>query len=282
VSETPLDPREHPFRADLAASYLKDKVDAERFCDGERLRVTSGVLDVRARPDAGAMRTSQLLFGEDFTVYDRAGGWAWGQCQVDGYVGYVPADGLGPADAPADHEVTALRTYAFEGPDLKTEPVATLHLSTRVRVLDRDGRFCRTDAGGWVVEQHLAALGNPATDPLDVAWMFAGAPYLWGGRSSLGLDCSALVQLALARCGRSVPRDSDQQERSVGNAVDGGVEAARTGDLLYMKGHVVIVSGPGRILHANAHHMAVAEEPLEAFLDRIAAMDLSITTVRRP
>ena len=143
------------------------------------------------------------------------------------------------------------------------------------------GDYCRVDAGGWVPRRHLATIGETEADLIETARRFMHTPYLWGGRSSLGMDCSALVQFALMRAGRSAPRDSDQQERSVGTVVDGGVDAALPGDLLYLKGHVVMVAEPDSVIHANAHHMAVAEEPLAGFLERMTSLGLSVTTVRR-
>lgn len=282
MTEAPLDPREHPFRADLAASYLQGRVTAARFSDGETMTVRAGVTAVRARPDPGAMRISELLFGERFTAYERSGGWAWGQSLIDGYVGYVAVEALADGVADPDHEVAATRTYAFAEPDLKTEPLVTLHMTTRVRVSDRSGGYARIDGGGWVSEGHLVPVGRYDADPVAVGRRLLGAPYLWGGRSSFGVDCSGFTQLVLARIGRSAPRDSDQQERSVGAVVTTGLESAVAGDLLFMRGHVVMVTGPGMVIHANAHHMAVAEEPLADLLRRLDAMNLPITTIRRP
>ena len=279
--DRPLDPREHPFRADLAASYLEGKVDAPRFVDGEMRKVAVGVLPLYRKPDPGSGRDSELLFGERFMVYDRAGDWVWGQNQTDGYVGYALGSALSPDRGAPTHEIAVPRTHAFEKPDLKTRPVALLHMTSRVEVDDEAGDYCRVDAGGWVPRRHLAAVGQTETAIITTARRFMHTPYLWGGRSSLGMDCSALVQFALMRAGRSAPRDSDQQERSIGAVVDGGVEAAVPGDLLYLKGHVVMLAEPNSVIHANAHHMGVAEEPLDGFLARMTRLGLAVTTVRR-
>ncbi len=282
MTDRPLDPREHPYRADLAASYLKGRVEAARFADGEMAKVTAGVLPLYRRPDLEIGRETELLFGERFMVYERAGDWAWGQNQSDGYVGYVAAGGLAAeAGAAPSHEIAVLRTHAYTKPDLKTPPVAMLHMTSRVTVSDERDGYCRIDAGGWVPRRHLASIGAARHDIVAAARCFLHAPYLWGGRSSLGLDCSALVQLALMHGGRSSPRDTDQQERALGHKVEGGLEAAAPGDLLYLKGHVAILSAPDRVLHANGHHMAVAEEPLDGFLARMDGLGLSVTTVRR-
>jgi cell wall-associated NlpC family hydrolase len=281
LSDRPLDPREHPFRAEVAASYLKGRVEAKRFVDGELFKVGVGVLGMHGAADAGAGRISELLFGERFIVYQTLGDWVWGQSQADGYVGYVPAGGLVPHGGVPSHEITALGTHAFEKPDLKSTPVALLHMTSRVAVTDEANGYCRVDAGGWVPSRHLAPIGEVEVGIIDAARCFLHTPYLWGGRSSLGLDCSGLVQIALMASGRSAPRDTDQQERSVGAKLESGLEAVGPGDLVFLKGHVVIVSTPDRVLHANAHHMAVAEEPLDGFLARMGGLGLVVTTVRR-
>ncbi len=267
--DRPLDPREHPSRAGMAASYLQGQVDAPRFVDGALFKVNAGVLPMHGAAVGASGRISELLFGERFMVYDTLGAWVWGQSQADGYVGYLRAEGMVPDQGAPSHEIAALRTHVYERPDLKSTPVALLHMASRVAVTDEVGGYCRVDAGGWVTSRHLAKIGEVETDIVATARKFMHAPYLWGGRSSLGLDCSSLVQFAFMRSGRSAPRDSDQQERSVGAKVEAGLDAARPGDLLYLKGHVVVLSAPGVVLHANAHHMAVAEEPLDGFIARM-------------
>ena len=282
MNPSALDPRTHPYRADLAADWLAGRVEAGRFVAGDDHVVVRGSAPLRRAPAAGARRDSELLYGERFTVFETAVGWAWGQNQTDGYVGYVAAGDLAPlGDAPPpSHEVTALRTPVLPAPDLKEPATDYLHLTGRVAVTGRNGDYLAF-AGGWLYAAHLAPLTALDADVIATARRFLHTPYLWGGRSSFGLDCSALVQLALARAGRAVPRDSDQQEAALGTLVPGGVAAAEAGDLVFCPGHVGWVTGPDRLLHANAHHMAVAEEPLSAFAARIAARGLAISSVRR-
>ncbi|MEC8116812.1 MAG: NlpC/P60 family protein [Pseudomonadota bacterium] len=282
MNPSALDPRTHPYRADLAADWLAGQVDAARFVAGDDHVVVRGSAPLRRAPAAGARWDSELLYGERFTVFETAVGWAWGQNQTDGYVGYVAAGDLAPlGDAPPpSHEVTALRTPVLPAADLKEPATDYLHLTCRVAVTGRNGDYLAF-AGGWLYAAHLAPLTALDADVIATARRFLHTPYLWGGRSSFGLDCSALVQLALARAGRAVPRDSDQQEAALGTLVPGGVAAAEAGDLVFCPGHVGWVSGPDRLLHANAHHMAVAEEPLSAFAARIAARGLAISSVRR-
>ena len=277
------DPRAWPVRTDLAADFLRGQVVRDRYASGVHYRVRVDVLSLRARPDKAAGRVSELLFGEDILVYDIDGAWAWGQCQTDGYVGYARIDGLAEAqDTAPDHEPVVLRSTVYSRPDFRSEPVRPLHLGSRLTVLDRHADYVLTDAGGWVFARHLERFGQCREPHVAAARRFLGTPYLWGGRSSFGLDCSALVQLALARAGRAAPRDSDQQEAAVGGVVEAGIAAAMCGDLLYMPGHVAMMTTNDRVIHANVHHMAVEEEPLEAFLRRLTALNLTITTVRRP
>ena len=277
-----LDPRVYAVRDDLAASYLRGQVTRPRYADGVDFKVSCAVQPLRATPDHAGTRDSEMLFGELFIAYDMRDGWAWGQCQSDGYVGYTPETGLSPYLTTPTHEITAVRSPVYVRPDLKSEPLRMLHMTSRVTVIGDSAGYVLTDAGGWICRRHVAPHGEYADDHLTTASRFLETPYLWGGRSGLGLDCSALIQLALARSGRSVPRDSDQQEASVGHRIDAGLDAARPGDLLFSQGHVAILSAPGRVIHANVHHMAVADEPLVRFRERLAAMQQAITTVRRP
>lgn len=281
----PFDPRLTPARDDICADFLEAEIDSPHYVSGEPCRVISGTLSVRETPESPARQSTELLFNERFIVYERKNGWAWGQNQTDGYVGYVREEGLGADnEASYTHEVQVLRSYVFPEPDLKTIPRDMLHLTTRVRVSGEEGKYSLIDfggEGGWIYTDHLCALDAVEPDYLSTAELFIGAPYGWGGRSSFGLDCSALVQLALARAGITAPRDSDMQEAAVGKPVKGGLDAAAPGDLLFTAGHVMFLAEPGILLHANAHHMAVAYEPLSAFMDRTKDMEIPIRSIRR-
>ena len=277
-----LDPREHPYKKNVAASYLKNEIVSERYVDGETTKVTASLLPMHCEPDFRATRASELLFGEIFTIYDLTENWAWGQSQTDGYVGFVPAKSLSEELVAATHEVGVLRTYAFSCPNLKSEILTTLHMTSRVLVTCEQGGYYFTDVGGWVPKSHLKRIGDYERDVVKIARKYLGAPYLWGGRSSFGLDCSGLVQLSLAGIGRSVPRDSDQQERSVGKKLDNGLLDASPGDLLYMPGHVAMMSTLETVIHSNAFHMSVIEEPLGRLLDRLDTQKIRVSTVRRP
>ena len=283
VAETErLDPRVNAYRTDLADARLEGRVNAALFVEGEPARIATGTASMREAPFEEARQGSELLYGERVAVFESKRGWAWVRNETDGYVGYVREESLGAADeTAASHRVVALRSYLFDAPDLKTIPRAVVHLTSQVTVTDRHGDWARVADDGWLWAMHLAPLGEVERDPVTVARRFMGAPYAWGGRSTTGLDCSALVQLSLAACGIACPRDSDMQEASLGTVVP-SLEEARPGDLFYWPGHVAFLLEGDRILHANGHHMAVAEEPHDAFRERNMAKIGDMRTVRRP
>ena len=209
-----------------------------------------------------------MLFGETFDVLFETGEFAFGQARRDRYVGYVPIEALSAPVVTPEHRVSALRTYAFAEPDIKSAIVGLYSLNALVTVEAREGRFAKGARAGWFVEHHLAPIGRFETDYVAVAERFLGAPYQWGGRESLGLDCSALVQQALYACGRACPRDTDLQRGFFPEVPEA---ERRRGDLVFWKGHVAILLDAETILHANAHHMAVAIEPLAEAIARIEA-----------
>ena len=270
-------PRLLPARPDLAAAHLEGKVQAARFVTGTPQRVRATLLDLTLTPDPGAGLATQLLHGEPFTVYEtRPDGLAWGQALRDGYVGYVAAAGLGPPQG-RGQRVTALWAQRYPRPELKARTVGELPFLAEVAVAGTTGAFARLRTGGHVARAHLAPVEG---DFVDQAARFLGAPYLWGGRSARGLDCSALVQLALMAVGVDAPRDSDMQLALLGAEL--GPEAApRRGDLIFWPGHVGILADPETLLHANAHHMAVVAEPLAPATARIAAAGGGAVLARR-
>lgn len=268
------DPRRHPWRADLAATGLEGRVPSARFAAGVARRVCRGCASLKAAPDDGAEQASQLLFGEIFTVYEEADGWAWGQNGGDGYVGYVDASALAADLAAPSHRVTALRSFLYAGPTLKRPPLDVLSLTSPVAVTgEAENGYLPLATGGWIFAGHLAPLDRPEPDYVATALRLLGTPYLWGGRSSLGLDCSALVQLALAAAGIDAPRDSDMQRGEVGVSLgpvpaDGAGVAFRRGDIVFFPGHVGIMLDGERLVHATAFVMAVTVEPLAAVITR--------------
>jgi cell wall-associated NlpC family hydrolase len=279
-----LDPRLTPARPDLAARHLQGKVAAERFVDGKILEVVDAQAPLRRAPSPDAPLETEVLMGERVIVFETSEeGWAWGQIEADRYVGYLPANALAvPTQAPT-HKVRALRTFIFPGPSIKLPPLAAPSLGARLAVVRRHERFAVTASGGYVPATHLCGLDDIEGDFVAVAERFLGVPYLWGGKTSLGLDCSGLVQVALAACGIAAPRDTDMQERALDVAVaaDAAYANLRRGDLVFWKGHVAIVRDPETLVHANAFHMAVALEPIAAAIPRIRASDGDPTGIRR-
>ncbi len=279
---TKPDPRRHAYRADLAAEPLRGIVEAEHFTTGTRRQVGAPSLPLRRLPQADATLDTEALHGETLLVYDEYEGWAWGQLEHDGYVGYVPSDGLIAVGEQPTHRVCVLRTYVFPEPHSKVPPLAMLSMNACVTVADDSAPFVRLATGGFVYNAHVAPLGTHAEDFVAVAETFLGAPYLWGGRTSVGLDCSGLVQLAAGAAGYAVPRDADMQEAEAGVSVAwrDGVELQR-GDLVFWEGHVGIMTSARDLLHANAYHMAVAHEPFQDARARIKDAGFEMTAVRR-
>jgi hypothetical protein len=257
-------------------------VQAARFVEGEVREVIEAQAPVRRAPSPDAPLDTEVLKGEQVTVYESTEeGWAWAQIE-DGYVGWLPANALVRPGSALTHKVTALRTLVFPGPSIKLPPVETLSLGSRLAVLGTDAQLAMTSGCGYVPLVHLAPLASTQPDFVAVAERFVGVPYLWGGKTSLGLDCSGLVQVALSAAGIACPRDSDMQEQALGNAVDtSDVENLWRGDLLFWPGHVGIMRDRHTLLHANAFHMAVAAEPLADALARIRASGSDLRTVRR-
>lgn len=279
----PLDRRLHAYRPDLAAAHLRGRVEAACYVAGVERRVTVGAAALRHAPSADAPMDSQLLFGEAFTVYEARDGWAWGQSGADGYVGYVAAALLGPPAAAPTHRVAVPVSFLYPRPDIKAPPRDILPMNAKVAVAAEQGRFAELATGGFVWCGHLAAHDGPATDFVAVAEQFLHAPYLWGGKTAAGIDCSGLVQMALEAVGRPAPRDSDLQEAALGVPLSAPFDLAglRRGDLLFWKGHVGIMCDGARLLHANAHHMQVALEPVGQTLARIARAGSRLRMVRR-
>lgn len=275
-----LDPRVTPARPDLAAAHLRGKVEAARFAEGTVQEVVAGIAPLRAAPAHDATQLTEAFCGERITVYEAdQEGWAWGQLESDGYVGWLPAVALLAPAAEPTHKVTALRTLVFPGPSIKLPPTDALPLGAHTAIAWEEDDFAVTEAGGYLPARHLAPLDSMEKDFVAVAERFLGAPYLWGGKSSLGLDCSGLVQVALTACGVKCPRDSDMQERALGKSAS--LAGLQSGDLIFWKGHVAIARGRNSMIHANAFHMAVAIEPVAEGLARIATAGSQVTSVRR-
>jgi cell wall-associated NlpC family hydrolase len=274
-----LDPRIHPFRPEVAASHLKGQVEAKRFVEGTRYQVVEPAAALRRTPSHEARLDTEALFGEIVIVYDIEEGWAWGQLETDNYVGWLSANALAAPGTAPTHKVCVPRTLCFPAPDVKRPPLAALPMGAKLSVARQDERFAVAASGWHVPSVHLAPIKARAGDFVAVVEMFQNAPYLWGGKTVLGLDCSGLVQVALQAAGIPCPRDSDMQELTLGNPV--ALTDMRRGDLIFWKGHVAIARDAETIIHANAHHMMVAIEDADTAIARIKAAGSEVTSVKR-
>jgi cell wall-associated NlpC family hydrolase len=281
-SSPAFDPRLTPARADLAARHLEGQVRAARFVEGALHEVTAAQAPLRDAPAPDALLLTEALKGERVTVYETTDeGWAWGQIEADGYVGWLATSALAPPGPSPTHKVAVTRTLVFPGPSIRLPPVETLSFGARVAIKRIEGPLAVTATRACVPARHLVPVEYGATDFVAVAEMFLHVPYLWGGKTSAGIDCSGLVQIALTACGIPCPRDSDMQEASLGQPVPWNLDDLKRGDLVFWKGHVAIARDPLTLIHANAFHMTVAIEPLREAVERIRTAGSEVTSVRR-
>lgn len=275
-----FDRRLTPARPDLAADHLKGQVEAAKFVKGVKRICNLPAAPLSLEPKADRPLDSQLIYGEVFTAYEEANGWSWGQSESDGYVGYVPSAAFTDSAPEPTHVISALTTHGYPAPDIKARPDSALPFGARVKVKKLAGDFALLTLGRYVPKAHLTKIGSIEPDYVGTATSFFGVPYLWGGRTVGGLDCSGLVQIALSAAGIPTPRDSDMQEAAFEQIP---ASRAKRGDLVFWKGHVGILTAKNRVLHANAHHMAVAKEPLDETRRRIQAQGGgAVTSFRRP
>jgi predicted RNA-binding protein with TRAM domain len=255
------------MRDGIASRALEGLVRAEVYLDPKIMSCVVPAAGIHRAPDVASEQMDQILFGETFEIIEEEGSFFWGQARRDGYVGFVVDAALAPPGPEPTHRIGAVRTYAFAEPSIKSRASGPFSMNALVAVEAQEGRLCKVAGGGWMTCDHLTPIGVFETDAAAVAERFLGAPYLWGGRESLGLDCSGLVQQALFACGLACPRDADQQAH-IGRPI--GREEFGRGDLVFWKGHVAIGLDKTRIVHANGHHMMVAVEPLETAISRIS------------
>ena len=280
----PPDPRINAYRADIADERLRGRVTTQKFVAPQRGQIRTPFVPVFAKPQLDAERVTEALSGEIVLVFERSRGWVWGQLESDGYAGYMPESAVMAGVRDMTHVVTAFATFMYAAPDIKSEAISTLSLNAQVAAADTRDRFLRLQTGAYVIESHTVPLGTFAPDFVAVCERFVGVPYLWGGRTSAGVDCSGLVQMGMIAAGLACPRDTDLQRAALGRDI--GITPALTGlkrgDLLFWQGHVGIVTDGLHLLHANAHHMTVAREPVMTAVARIAASGSPLLAIKRP
>lgn len=285
---TTLDRRLNAFRDDLADARLKERVEAARFVQGKPAEIVVAVTDFLCEQRVDSGLATQGLMGEAVTVFEDRDGWSWVQRDDDGYVGYVETRHLAPPTGETTHRIVAPRTFLYPKADLKTRPLAGLSMGSRVRVSDhattRGTDYHVLADGSAIIARHLAHVDECTSDPVDVAESLIATPYLWGGDSAFGIDCSGLMRLAHMMSGRVVLRDSDMQAASIGTELKtaGDYSNLQRGDLVFWKGHVGIMQDAANLIHANGHTMDVAVEPLAQAIDRIGYLYGPPTLVRRP
>ncbi|NTG50064.1 C40 family peptidase [Agrobacterium rhizogenes] len=267
-----LDHRLNAYRPDLAEASLRGRVEAERFVEGTRAQVTVPVVALRPQPDLARGIDTELLLGEDVTVFERKDGWAWVKAVSDGYVGYLPEDTIKEGLVAPTHIVVPQRTFLYPGPELRKPYTGVLSMGSRIRVTGtaeaRGNHYVVLEDGTAIFAKHVQPIGyNDGGDYVDVAAKFMETPYLWGGRSGLGVDCSSLIQLALLMTGRAAPRDSDMQAAGLGEPI--AREELKRGDFVFWKGHAAVMEDAETIIHANGHTMTVARENFAAAVERI-------------
>ncbi|MFV0408692.1 MAG: C40 family peptidase [Paracoccus sp. (in: a-proteobacteria)] len=268
------DRRLTPATERVALSSLRGVLDRPGYTDGFRARITAPLAELLVRPDGP--RDRQLNFGADVTVIETRDGWAFVQAARDGYVGWVEEADLSREIPQITHRVSAPATHIYPEPDIKLRELASLSLNARLSVVEIQGSFARLAQGGWVPVQAIS--DRFAADSVELAESLMGTPYLWGGNSRGGIDCSGLMQAALHGCGLACPGDADLQE-----AAFKPVDEIHRGDLLFWPGHVAMACGDGRMVHATAWQMRVIHEDIGHAIARIeAAGDGPFRGARRP
>jgi cell wall-associated NlpC family hydrolase len=251
---------------------------------GKPFRVVHGIVPLRPRPGSDAGIDTELVFGEPVQLFEDAEGWSYVQAERDGYVGYLVSHAIGKAGELATHSVKALRTYVYAGASIKVPDPILIPQGALLTVVGIEKDFYKLDTGGYVFAAHAQPINDVQSDYVGVAEAYIGTPYLWGGRTSIGLDCSGLLQTSLRAAGIAAPRDSDMLERffPVSVPITDDLAGLKRGDAIFWKGHCGLMQDAHTLLHANGHHMSVASEPLRQAVDRILAKSYGpVTSIKR-
>jgi len=275
-----FDRRVTPARADLAAAHLRGRIEAERYSEGRASHVERAHTALRAAPSFDAPLETELLFGENFIVYEEHDGWVWGQAPLDAHVGYAQAADFSGGTTQPTHRVVVPATPLLPAPDAKQPARDILPMNAKLEVASSSGRFVKLKQSLFVFAPHVAPLSEAQADWVAVAENFLGVPYVWGGKTFAGLDCSGLVQTALEAGGIKAPRDTDLMETALGHTLPLDAPLQR-GDLVFWKGHMGVMLDASRLLHANGSAMRVSIEPLSTARNRIAAEGLPVRTIKR-
>jgi cell wall-associated NlpC family hydrolase len=277
-----LDKRLNAYRNDLADVRLKGEVDAPQFREGSLMQMNAPIATLHRAPAPDAPQETQVLFGETMRVFDIAEGWTWVQLQRDGYVGYLQQEFLSSKIHEATHHVTVPSTLLYTKPSIKTQPVQYLPINAQLSATAMQDQFMELATGGFIFADHAKAIATKQTDFVAVAEQFLNTPYLWGGKSAHGIDCSGLVQTSLHACGMACPRDADMQEQELGSPLlINNIDGVKRGDLIFWAGHVGIMQNETTLLHASGHQMLVVSEPLATVNDRTKAQGKAITRIKR-